>query len=79
MAFRIKRGMVLRTTGAVKAGKKSLPKGTRVKAMIKLEGGGLRVKIKDDTLPKTFQGMHIDTDFDHVQRVPRGRPALDAE
>lgn len=78
MAFRIKRGMVLRTTIPVQCGRTKLKAGTRVKAMAKVDANHLKVKIKDPGYPK-LDGEHTTVQFDRVERVARGRPSVDAE
>jgi hypothetical protein len=70
--------MVLRTTERVKVGRTNVGAGTRVKAMQKQDADHLKVKVKDPNYPK-LNGEHVVVSFDSVERVPRGRPAVETE
>lgn len=73
MGFKIKRGMVLRTTRALKVKGQSIATGTRVKAMAEVDKSTLKVKVKDSNYPK-LTGEHAVVSYEAVTKVDRGRP-----
>ena len=73
MAFKIKRGLVLRTNKALKVKGVSIATGTRVKAMSTIDKDTLKVKVKDARYPK-LAGEHMTMRYDNVTKVERGRP-----
>lgn len=77
MAFKIKRGLVLRTTKPIKVKGQSLATGTRVKAMSTVDKNTLKVKVKDSNYPK-LAGEHAVVSYDVVAKVGRGRPSEEA-
>jgi len=75
MAFKITRGLVLRTTKSLKVAGQSIAAGTRVKAMAPgEEKGTIKVKVKDTRYPK-IAGEPLITRLENVVEVQRGRPA----
>lgn len=78
MAFKIKRGLVLRTTRAMKIDGQSVAKGTRVKAMRTVDKDTLQVKVKDSAYPK-LAGTHTTLKYSDVAKVERGRPASEED
>lgn len=77
--FHITRGRVLRTTASTKTVDGALiPKGTRVAAIETLGKGRLRVKVWDKTLGAKLRWANIETTFNNVEKVSRGRPTVEA-
>lgn len=76
MAFKGKRGLVLRTSKSIRVGKASVAKGTRVKFMAPVDKNTLKVKVQDKAYPK-LRGEHVEIPYSSVEKVGRGRPAGD--
>ena len=73
MAFKVARGLVLRTTTALKVGHDRIVAGTRVKAILGVNRTMLKVKIQDPRYPQ-LRGEWLTTSFENVMKAGRSWP-----